>query len=184
MDIRATIIKLIKENVPIQNTWVTVTSVDWEAKTMDCIGISDDLEYYDVLLGIGSTYTKPVKDTKCLIGTIENKEASSFLIFEEEIEEYLIEDKSGFKWLLKDGNLTINGDNFGSIIKIEEIVKKLNAVENAVNQLKGDLNSHTHIVPQAPSGSTSSAPPTVPSTVNLNNTQVSEIENDKIKHGG
>ena len=64
--------KKIGEKIPIQTEWGVVGSVDWENKT--AIVKVDDLDYDDVLLGLGNEYRKPVEGTKCLIGIIENKE--------------------------------------------------------------------------------------------------------------
>lgn len=169
-----------KRQVPMQNTWVTCTSVDWDAKTMKCKGVTDDLPYFDVLLGLGSSYVKPVQGSKCLIGSIQNKSAASFIIYAEEIEEYLIEDKSGFKIHLNDGELSLNGDAFGGLIKIGELVGKINSIENKVNEIKAACESV--VVTLAPSGTFPLAPffsPIAP----LANTQVNQIENPKIKHG-
>ena len=185
---REIIIRLIKSNVPIQSVWVLVSSIDWDAKTMDCKGISDDLAYYDVLLGIGSEYKKPKKDTKCLIGIIDNKEAAPFLIIAEEIEEYLLEDSKGFKIHLKDGKLTLNGDGFGSLIKIEDLVSKINRLESKLDGFITKYNTHTHITTATsvtiPAPVVGVISPTVSTETPLGTqTTVAELENDKIKHG-
>ena len=85
--LKQTIIELIKGNIPIQTVWVTVSEVDWEERTMTAIGIDDELEYYDVLLGLGSIDLKPKVGSSCLIGIIENRDTASFLIMVDEIEE-------------------------------------------------------------------------------------------------
>ena len=85
--LKQTINELIKGNIPIQTVWVTVSEVDWEERTMTAIGIDDELEYYDVLLGLGSIDLKPKVGSSCLIGIIENRDTASFLIMVDEIEE-------------------------------------------------------------------------------------------------
>jgi len=85
--LKQTINELIKGNIPIQTVWVTVSEVDWEDRTMTAIGIDDELEYYDVLLGLGSVDLKPKIGSDCLIGIIENRDTASFLIMVDEIEE-------------------------------------------------------------------------------------------------
>ena len=52
--LKQTLSELQKNNTPTQTVWVEVKEVDWEAKTMTVLGIDDELEYYDVLLGLGS----------------------------------------------------------------------------------------------------------------------------------
>jgi hypothetical protein len=71
--------------------------------------------------------------------------------------------------ILLDGSL-------GGLIKISDLVSKLNVIENKVNDLIGYINSHSH----ASNGS----PPSPPySGGNLSNTTVGQIENPKVKHG-
>ena len=85
--LKQTINELIKGNFPIQTVWVTVSEVDWNERTMTAIGIDDEVEYYDVLLGLGSIDLKPKTGSHCLIGIIENRDTSPFLIMAEEIDE-------------------------------------------------------------------------------------------------
>ena len=59
-----------KNQVPIQTAWGVVKEVDWEEKTATILGLIDNLEYYDVSLGIGNTIRKPKINTKCIIGSI------------------------------------------------------------------------------------------------------------------
>ncbi|MDP1708849.1 MAG: hypothetical protein Q8L89_07290, partial [Gammaproteobacteria bacterium] len=56
-----------KKQVPTQVVWATVDSVDWNAKTMQCTAQTDELERYDVLLGLGSQYMRPKKGSKVLL---------------------------------------------------------------------------------------------------------------------
>ncbi len=78
-----------KSAINPQLIWATVKSVNWDAKTMIAESIVDGLEYFNVLLGLGSFYRKPKVGTKCLLGVLGNKAAATFLIeaeaFEEEI---------------------------------------------------------------------------------------------------
>ncbi|MGY0426007.1 MAG: hypothetical protein ACWIPI_04140 [Polaribacter sp.] len=76
-----------KGNAKVQTHWAEVVEVDWNTKTMTAKGLTDDLEFYDVLLGIGSVYKKPTVGAKCLIGLILNNEAATFLIEAEAVEE-------------------------------------------------------------------------------------------------
>jgi len=117
--------KKMGKEVKVQTHWTTATEIDWEAKTMTVKGVTDGLEFYDVLLGLGSIYKKPKLGTSCLIGVIQNQAAATFLIDAAEIDELLIEDKTGFKCHLKDGKLTLNGDAFSGIVKAPELKKQI-----------------------------------------------------------
>lgn len=72
---------------PIQTVLVEVKEVDWGERTMTVIGIDDELEYYDVLLGLGSVNVKPKVGSNGLIGFINNSETLPFLIMAEVVEE-------------------------------------------------------------------------------------------------
>jgi len=75
-------------------------------------------------------------------------------------------------------SLTINGSEFGGLVKVIELTQKLNAMENIVNDLILKFNTHTHIAAGTPTSIAS-----VIETNNLTPTQQSEIENTVIKHG-
>lgn len=168
-----------KKAVPLQNTWVTCKSVDWSKKTMVCTSLTDGLDYYDVLLGIGAEYRKPKQKTKCLIGSIANKEAASFLIYAEEIEEYLIEDSTGFKFNLKDGKLTINGDQFSGIVKAPELKTQVDKNTEILKQIQTVFNSWSPISQDG--GAALKALVTAFTSLPL--ADLSNIENENIKHG-
>ena len=61
---------------------------------MTVLSIDDDLEYYDVLLGLGSVNVKPKVGSNCLIGFINNSETLPFLIMADEVEEIDIKKKA------------------------------------------------------------------------------------------
>ena len=85
--LKRTLSELHKNSIPIQTVWGEVMEVDWEEKTMTVLGIDDEVEYYDVLLGLGSFDLKPTVGSSCLIGIIDNNDTTSFLISADEVEE-------------------------------------------------------------------------------------------------
>lgn len=102
----------IKSFANVQTIWVEADEIDWENKTMTAIGVSDDLPYYDVLLGLESLVIKPKKGSTCLIGLIENDATKPFLIWVNEVESYEIKvENTEFKmqegFLLKTENETL-----------------------------------------------------------------------------
>ena len=104
----------IKSFVSVQTIWVEADEIDWEEKTMTAIGVSDDLPYYDILLGLDSILIKPKKGATCLIGLIDNNPTTPFLIWANETEEYSIkventELKMDNGFLLKKSNETLAG---------------------------------------------------------------------------
>ena len=60
--------------------WATVKEVDWDAKTMTVTGNADGLEYYEVLLGIGSFYRRPAVGSTCIIAVLESSRTNALLL--------------------------------------------------------------------------------------------------------
>ena len=75
-------------------------------------------------------------------------------------------------------SLTMNGSEFGGLVKVIELTQKINALENKVNDLITKFNTHTHVAAGSP---TSISNLVVSGT--LTPTQQNEIENIVIKHG-
>ena len=114
-----------KEEVPIQTVWVTVKTVDWDARTMACEDY-EGLEIFDVKLGLGTVLIKPKVGTRALIGLVENRSADGFLIECTEAEElYFNADKITFK-----------GQDNGGLVKIKELVAQVNKNSQLLTQIK------------------------------------------------
>ena len=82
-------------------------------------------------------------------------------------------------------SVQLMGDQFGGLIKIEELVKKINGLENKLNDLISKFNTHIHITTATvligPPGVIT--PPTTPETPIAPVTSKSDLENENIKHG-
>ena len=117
--LKQTLSELQKNNTPTQTVWGDVKEDDRDEKTMEALGIDDELEYYDVLLGLGSVDVKPKDGSNCLIGFINNSETLPFLIMADEVEE--IDVKTQFKVQL---NISDKG------LLIEAIDKPININSN------------------------------------------------------
>lgn len=122
--------KAAKGQVPIQTEWCTVQEVDWADKTMVATSLLNGLEYFDILLGLGSIYKKPKVGTKVLVGMIANKEAC-FLIDCEAFEEMtIVSDKSLF---------TIKEEGFIVKQTDESLQKVLNDLIDRIDDLNKEL---------------------------------------------
>jgi hypothetical protein len=170
-----------KKQVPVQTVWAKVKNVDWNEKTMTVTGLTDELDYADVLLGLGSEFKKPVLNSKCLIGIIANKDAATFLIHADEVEEHLLTDTTGFEWRLSNGVLTMNGDQFGGLIKIQELVSRINNLEQKHDSVCTQLEAMA--VPVSGSVSGPAVPGSYTASKVITQTTVEQLENIKIKHG-
>lgn len=119
-----------------QLRWVKATTINWDEKTMDAMGIADELEYYGIQLGAGSIFLKPKPDAICLIGILEGQEAAGFLLSASEVEEITVEAKT---------LINLNGGTLGGLVKVSETVERLNVLEKDLNDLKKTLSGWTPI---------------------------------------
>ncbi|MCO5230140.1 MAG: hypothetical protein M9958_03190 [Chitinophagales bacterium] len=92
-----------KRQIPNQVSWGTVSAIDWDKKQCTVVGLVDELEYYGVSLGVGNRLIKPVIGTRCLIGSILNQEADTYLIDVEEYEEKIYTSGKNELHITKDG---------------------------------------------------------------------------------
>lgn len=117
----------MKRSQSVQTVFATVKAVDWDKKTMTATGVVDDLDYYDVLLGLGEIYTKPKVGSRVLIGLINNQGNNSFLIWSEESEE----------WAHKVGKAEMEMKNDGFVLEAqgESLKKVLNDFIDEVNKI-------------------------------------------------
>lgn len=74
--------------------------------------------------------------------------------------------------------VTINDGSFGGLVKVAELVTKLNNLENLVNDLITKYNVHVHPVSGA-----STLIPTIIETGIITPTVQEDLENQKVKHG-
>lgn len=169
----------IRELTPIQTVWAVCKSVDWDKKTMIATGQIDDLDYEGIILGNGSEFKKPVVGSICLIGIIQNNAAMPFLIDAVEIDEYLIIDKTGFKLNLKEGKLTLNGENFGGIVKAKELKAQVDKNTEAIKALQQIFQNWT----PSPNDGGAALKALVGSFNSKPTADLTQIENETIKHG-
>ena len=70
----------------------------------------------------------------------------------------------------------LKGDDFDGLVKVGELVEKLNNLENKVNDIITSYIAHVHPSNGTPPTPTPVLPPLTP-------TQQTELENQKVKHG-
>ena len=78
--------------------------------------------------------------------------------------------------------IQLNGKNYDGLVKINDLVDKLNALENKVNSIISTFNTHTHPYVNVSSPATTS-PSTSPITGTLTPTQKIDLENSTVKQG-
>lgn len=184
--LRQEIVSLMKKQVPVQTQWVTVSSVDADANTMECKGVADDLEFYDVILSLGNFTKYPVVGTKALIGLISNQESLAFMIDCQEFTRCLIELESGFKLDLNEDEILLNGDAFGGLVKIDPTYDRITSLESKLNSLISKFNAHTHITTATVSATPTPgviAPTVAQETTLTPSTSKTDLTNNNVKHG-
>jgi hypothetical protein len=168
-----------KALIDVQTHWCIVESVDWTEKTMIATGLTDDLDFHDVNLGIGAIHTKPSLKSKCLIGIINNNPADAFLIESEQIDEIEIIDKSGFKIHLNNGKMTINGNKFGGLVDAKELKKQVDKNTLILKQIQSVFQSWVPV----PNDGGASLKALVTGFIAMQTADLSNIENKNIQHG-
>lgn len=153
-----------------QLCWATCTTVDWEAKTMEAKGVTDELPYYDVMLGLGFLDIKPKVGAICIIGVLEGQPAYTFLVTASEVEEVQLNSEK----------LIINKGENGNAVNIEALTERLNTCEKKFNTL---INAFSNWMP-TPNDGGAGLKASVASWIatNVRETKVDDISDDKITH--
>lgn len=121
----------------------------------------------DIGSDIGIVIT-PKKDTNVLV--CELNKADAFVAMYSEIDQITVKIGNSSA-LIKDGEISFNGGNFGGLVKVQELVNKINALELAM-----DTHVHGGVTPGI-SATGVATPLKFPVQ-----TQKAEIENTKVKH--
>lgn len=168
-----------KKLIDVQTHWCIVKEVDWTKKTMTATGIVNDCDFFEVNLGIGSINRSPTVGTKCIVGIINNDTADAFLIECESVDEIEISDATGFKLVLKDGKMTINGENFGGIVNAIELKNQVDKNTALLEAIQNAFESWTPV----PNDGGAALKGIASSFISLEVADLSNIQNEKIKHG-
>jgi hypothetical protein len=163
--IKEAIRDLVKTDDVLYSVLCKVKSVDTTNNICDCEPINGDADLLEVRLMAQNTngfLIIPSVDSVVVV-TMLNKYTGYVAMFSDVDE------------------IQLNGDNYDGLVRIGELVDKLNNLENAFNQHITTYNTHTHagvIV-----GPYTTAPPVVPDTQVLTPTQQLELENLTCLHG-
>lgn len=162
MDVREAIRNMVGNNGAF-GIICTVKSVS--GNTCVCSPINDDADIEDVRLQAqagNGVLLIPTVDSVVVVQMINDVEGVVIMY----------SDVESIKFL--DGS-------FGGIVKVIELVSKLNNLENKVNDIIAAFNSHVHTGVSTGGGSSGTTPSTVSGT--LTPTDRDDIENTSIEHG-
>lgn len=164
----------------------TIKSVD-EDKSTCVVVIENGVELPNVLLQSSvcdGLLIVPKKDSTVYVLT--SKYNSPLIVQYSDLEKLYLQVGDGSLTVFKDTAnnqplIQLNDGSYGGLIKIDELVKKINALENLINGFITIYNTHTH------TASAFGSPTTVPSSVETQNisptTQKSDLENTNVNHG-
>ena len=122
---------------------------------------------------------KPRKDSYVLVAFLSPTDA--FLVMYDLVDS--IDVKIGDTTLKVDkDHITMNGGALKGLTKLEKLVSRLNAIEDAHNKLLTEYKNHVHAGVMSGSGSTAlMVPPS--SQMNVEKSNIDDLENKKITHG-
>lgn len=179
LTIREAIKEIVRNEEEIYSLVCNVDEVDETLRTLSVTPINGDAAIHNVRLqsaieGAAGLVLIPEVDSKCIV-TFLTKDTAFASCFD-----------AVSKVLLDCDEITFNGGDNGSLIIIQSLVDKINAIEDAHNGLVSSFNAHTHITTATISASAVPgviAPTTSQNTdVIIDGTTVGAIENDKITH--
>jgi hypothetical protein len=170
MEIKEIVERWVNELVPLQTFAGTVTAVDADANTCSVQpanggALREGVRLCAAIKSITNpVVVVPVVNSTVICGIIENNKRAVFVMLCTEVEE-----------------IQLRGDEFGGLVKVSELVSKLNNIENMLNDLASKFNSHTHILTLTV-GTGTAAPTVTPESTVITPTVNADIENDKVKH--
>lgn len=129
---------LAERAIPVYIQLGTVLEVNEETRTIEVKPYNEGAEFVEVPLQAISEGDKgivliPKKESTVVIGLIDKNNA--ICLGFSEIEKVLVAIEETKLEITKNG-VIFNGGDHGGIIKIEEVIKKINALEKEVNDLK------------------------------------------------
>lgn len=142
----------------------TVSNINTTEMTCTCTPINGDAEFFDVLLNAdadkGFTLI-PANNSVVIVQ--QTSQATAYVSMVSKVDQ-----------------IYLAGDANGGLVKVQDLVSKLNALENKVNSLI--IACSSQVVTLAPSGVFALAP-FFTSVTPLTPTQQTELENQTVKHG-
>jgi recombinational DNA repair protein RecR len=164
-DIKNAVELLAGKNEEIYSIACNVSNVNKTTKLCDCTPIDGKAILYSVKLMSDDKkgFLLVPKDNSIVIVTMVNK-YTGYVAMCSEVDE-----------------IHLNGENYYGLVKIEDLVTKLNNLENKVNTIITTYNTHTHAGVTAGFASTAVTPSVIAGT--LTPTVKANLENTKVKHG-
>lgn len=192
MNLREVIISIVKPLIKKQVRTGKARNINLNRCTCD-VELGEELYLYGVKLKAieGGHNTgvvcEPKEGSMVQCAMVEGVDTNWVLVACSEVKSFTVITEKSKLEVLDNGEVHLNGKDKGSTVVLEELVKRLNEIENKHNALVADFNGHTHLVNtySAPVASQTPTPtPVQPSTSNVQPiTTIVDLENPKVKHG-
>jgi hypothetical protein len=151
----------------VYSTVCTVLEVDANERTCDVRPINGDADVFGVRLQANLAGT---------VGFVMLPTVGSVVVIT------WLNPTTGYVALMSEvDEVELHGSQYGGIVKVAELVDRLNLVEDDINELKQVLSGWTPVAQDGGLALKTAAATWYGQT--LVNTQVSDIENDTVKHG-
>lgn len=178
-DFREALIRLIDSRIPEGSFTGTVSKVSGEVCSVTPADGGSD--YHKVRLKPSvdgkdfGVIIVPKVGSSVIVSPLGRKSSGYYVCQWSEVEEILMKTSNGAQILFKnDSTLKLNGDNLGGLVKVQGLLARLNDVEQKLNALITLYNSHTH----------GSQPIPAPLAQPVTATVITDLENQKVSHGG
>lgn len=195
-ELREAIQQMIRQEIPVTIKRGKVESVDFTTDVCsitpnDGGAIYEDVKLRSITLAPTSTssriVTYPKIGTNVLFGIVQNDKNDVFVLEVSEIDSVMIQMNSDMEIHLKNDHTievkaprtSFNGGTFGGMVKLNELVSKLNNLESATNTLKGAMAAWA---PASADGIALKALLAVWSANFLTTTLPTMLENPKVRH--
>jgi hypothetical protein len=165
--------------IPMVMRRVVVKEVNWEEKTMTATDLIDDLDHFDIRLGIGAMYRRPTVGSLAIIAIIGKETVDTILMECASIDQLEVTDQTGFKVDLNEGKMTVNGDAFSGIVKAPELKSQIDKNTEIIKQIQQAFMNWTPV----PNDGGAALKTAVTALTSLQRADLSNIENELIKHG-
>ena len=153
------------DDLQFESVACIVSNVDTTAMTCDCAPINGDAHFLEVRLN--ADYKKGF--------TLIPKDESVVIISQ-------LSDATAYVSMVSDvDQIYLAGDANGGLVKVDDLVTKLNNLENKVNVMIGIFNAHVHTGVTTGPGSSAVSPTLITGT--LTPTTANDLQNNKVKHG-
>ena len=185
--VRSALERMMKKVHPMQAFAGKVTAVNVDNYTCDVESADGGAIFHDVRLKASvdsddnGIVTIPEVNSYVLVSTIGNNQDYAYVSIFSKVKSYLIKCSNGVKIEIKDdGEVHLNGDGLGGLVKVAELKTQLDKNTQLLEAIQNVFSSWTPV----PNDGGAALKAVSTSFTSLPVADLSNIENEKVKHGG